>query len=384
MRTGPKPASSDSFTSRVLAQLKAEWLLLVFGMLAMVLALIDPQPGASYRRWLQLPTLAALMGLLLAIQGIRDSGWVQHMAVALTLKVRSLRGLGLLLVATTALLSMVLTNDVSLFLIVPLTLAIGAITNLPVARAVVLEALAVNAGSTLSPIGNPQNLMLWQHSQLSFVQFAWAMLPAAAVMLVLVAALAWLWLPGETVTLAHEKIDDAPVYGWLGAGSLAALIAMVLMIEYGHAPLAAMAMLGLYALLSRSSLKQVDWLLLLTFAAIFLGLGHCAELTWIRHALDAFDFRQPLTTFIAGIAASQLISNVPATVLLLERTPDVITLAVAVNVGGFGVVLGSLANLIALRLAKQPHGLRLFHLVSIPFLLVSAPLVYLAWRAVHG
>ncbi|MEP6899902.1 MAG: citrate transporter, partial [Rhodanobacter sp.] len=81
-----------------------------------------------------------------------------------------------------------------------------------------------------------------------------------------------------------------------------------------------------------------------------------------------------------GIVASQLISNVPATVLLLDRSPDAIALAVAVNAGGFGVAIGSLANLIALRLARQPQGLRLLHLVSIPFLLVSAPLVYLAWR----
>jgi Na+/H+ antiporter NhaD/arsenite permease-like protein len=53
-------------------------------------------------------------------------------------------------------------------------------------------------------------------------------------------------------------------------------------------------------------------------------------------------------------------------------------------VGGFGVAIGSLANLIALRLAKQPHGLRLLHLVSIPFLLVCAPLVYVAWRWTTG
>jgi Na+/H+ antiporter NhaD/arsenite permease-like protein len=366
------------------ARLKAEWLLLVFAMLAIVLAVADPQPVASYRHWLQLPTLAGLLGLLVAIQGIRDSGWVQHMAVAMTTKMRSLRSLGLLLVVATASLSMVLTNDVSLFLIVPLTLAIGAITKLPVARAVVLEALAVNAGSTLSPIGNPQNLMLWQHSQLSFVQFSWAMLPASAVMLALVASLTWVWLPTEPVTFAHTTIDNAPVRGRIGIGSLAALLGMVLMIEYGHAPLAALALLLLYACMARSSLARVDWLLLLTFAAIFLGLGHFAELPWIRHALHSFDFRQPLTAYVAGIGASQLISNVPATVLLLDRTPDVLALAVAVNVGGAGLVTGSLANLIALRLAKQPKSLRLFHLASIPFLLVSAPLVYVVWQAVHG
>ena len=360
--------------------LRTEWLLVLFAMLAVALALFDPQPLTSYRRWLQLPTLAGLMGLLIAIQGIRDSGLVQHAAVALVARTHSLRTLGLLLVTATALLSMVLTNDVSLFLIVPLTLAIGGMSNLPVLRMVVLEALAVNAGSTLSPIGNPQNLLLWQHSQLSFLHFAGAMLPTTAVMFSLVAAFTWLWLPKDRVELAAARIDGAVTSARLGACSMIALLAMVLTMEYGHAPLGAVLLLALFALLARPSLVRIDWLLLLTFAAIFLGLGHFAELPLVRHGLDQLDFGRPLTWYASGIVASQLISNVPATVLLLDRTPDAIALAVAVNVGGFGVAIGSLANLIALRLVKQPHGLRLFHLVSIPFLLACAPLVYLTWR----
>jgi Na+/H+ antiporter NhaD/arsenite permease-like protein len=274
---------------------------------------------------------------------------------------------------------MVLTNDVSLFLIVPLTLAIGGISNLPVLRMVVLEALAVNAGSTLSPIGNPQNLLLWQHSSMPFLQFATAMLPTAGVMFVLVAAFTLLWLPRGRIELTPDRIDGKPTSRRLGAWSTTALAGMVLLMEYHHAPLGAALMLVLFALLARSTLARIDWLLLLTFAAIFLGLGHFAELPAVRHALDRLDFSQPLTLYASGIVASQVISNVPATVLLLDRTPDAIALAIAVNVGGFGVAIGSLANLIALRLAKQPHGLRLLHLVSIPFLLMCAPLVYLVW-----
>ena len=361
-------------------RLRQEWLLLLFATLAVVLALLDPQPLASYRRWLQLPTLAGLLGLLIAIQGIRDSGLVQHAAAAVVARAHSLRSLGLLLVSATALLAMVLTNDVSLFLIVPLTLAIGGISNLPVARMVVLEALAVNAGSTLSPIGNPQNLLLWQHAGMPFLRFAAAMLPAAAVMFALVAAFAWWWLPRERIALTPAHIDGRVNSTRLGIGSLLALLAMVLLMEYHHAPLGAVLLLGLFALLARRSLARIDWLLLLTFAAIFLGLGHFAELPLVRDMLGQLDFRDPSTLYASGIVASQLISNVPATVLLLDRTPDTIALAVAVNVGGFGVAIGSLANLIALRLAKQPRGLRLLHLVSIPFLLACAPLVYLAWR----
>ncbi|MCX7513762.1 SLC13 family permease [Frateuria hangzhouensis] len=365
---------------RWLAWLRAEWLLLAFALLAAVLALADPQPAAAWGRWLQGPTLAGLAGLLIAIQGIRDSALVQHAAAMLAARTHSLRTLGLLLVAAAAVLSMVLTNDVSLFVLVPLTVAIGSVSNLPVLRMVVLEALAVNAGSTLSPIGNPQNLLLWQHGQLSFLGFAWAMLPAAAVMFALVAALAWAWLPRDRVTLATEALDHGAVAGGLATFSLAALLAMVLLMEYGHAAFGAGVLLVIFALASPRSLARVDWLLLLTFAAIFLGLGHLAELPQVRAALDRLDFSQPLTLYLAGIAASQLISNVPATVLLLERASDPIALAVAVNVGGFGLAIGSLANLIALRLARQPHGLRALHRVSIPFLLVCAPLVYLIWR----
>jgi Na+/H+ antiporter NhaD/arsenite permease-like protein len=129
------------------------------------------------------------------------------------------------------------------------------------------------------------------------------------------------------------------------------------------------------ALRSRT-LAGIDWLLLATFAAIFLGLGHLAELPLVVHSLDRLDFSQPPTLYASGIIASQLTSNVPATVLLLERASDPLALAVAVNVGGFGLVIGSMANLIALRLGRQQHGVRLFHRVSIPFLLVCAPLVY--------
>lgn len=362
------------------ARLKSEWLLLLFAMLAIALALLDPQPAASYRRWLQIPTLAGLLGLLVAIQGIRDSGLVQHAAGALVARAHTLRGLGLVLVTCTALLAMVLTNDVSLFLIVPLTLAIGAISNLPVARMAVLEALAVNAGSTLSPIGNPQNLLLWQHAQLPFLRFALAMLPAATVMFALVALLTLAWLPKGRVTLQAAQVDGHTVATLLATGSIIALAVMVLAMEYGQAVPGALLLVLAFALLARRSLARIDWLLLATFAAIFLGLGHLAALPLVQQGLDRLSLDQPLTLYASGIVASQLISNVPATVLLLDRAHDAIALAVAVNVGGFGLAIGSLANLIALRLAKQPQGLRLFHRVSVPFLLVCAPLVYLAWR----
>ena len=361
-----------------------ERLLLTFALLPLLLAVLDVRPAADYWRWLQPRTLAGLLGLLIAIQGIRDSGLVQKAAGILVARTRSVRSLALLLVATSALLSMVLTNDVSLFLVVPLTVAIAGSSNLPTTKTVVLEALAVNAGSTLSPIGNPQNLLLWQHSQLSFVQFAWGMLPAATVMLALVMLLTLFWIPRCSLDVTPEDMQPAATSRSLGAWSVLALLSMVLALEYGHAMWGAALLLVAFAVRARSSLRRVDWPLLLTFAAIFVGLGHVAELPSVEHALLALDLNQPWALYATGIAAAQLISNVPATALLINHTPDVIALAVAVNTGGFGLATGSLANLIALRLLRDRHGLRTLHRASIPFLLICAPLVYLVIRLSHG
>jgi len=356
------------------------WLLPAFALLAIALAVLDPRPLAGYRHWLQLPTLAGLLGLLIATQGIRDSGLVQRAANTLLARARSLRGLGLLLGGLAAVLSMALTNDVSLFLVVPLTLAIGARSNLPTGRVVVLEALAVNAGSTLSPIGNPQNLLLWQHAGWPFFRFVAAMLPATAVMCALLAAWTLCWLPRERLALAPERNDLPAVSRRLGLGSILALAGMVLAMQYGLALPGALLLLALYGLLARPSLRRVDWLLLATFAAIFLGLGHLADLPAVHRGLERLDLDRPLPLYAGGILASQLISNVPAAVLLLDRAHHPAMLAVAVNVGGFGFALGSMANVIALRLAAQPHGWRLFHRMSLPFLLACAPLAYLAAR----
>jgi len=355
-------------------------MLAAFAALAIILALVDPQPLADYRHWLRVPTLAGLLGLLIAIQGIRDSGLIQRLAAMLAARMHSMRSLGLLLICITAILSMVLTNDVSLFLLVPLTITLAGICKLPLMRMVILEALAVNAGSALSPIGNPQNLLLWQHAGISFMAFVWTMLPVVMVMLGLVLILTWFWLPRGRVDLDHSKIERNSISVSLAALSMLALLAMILLMEAGHAVWGALLLALSFALLRRRTLLEIDWLLLATFAVIFLGLGHFAELPLVQHALERLDFTHPLTIYIGGIVAAQLISNVPATVLLLDRVPDTMALAVAVNVGGYGAAVGSLANLIALRLARQPNSLHQLHRVSVPFLLICAPLVYLVMR----
>lgn len=374
------PAVTDAVHRRRLrAWLRHDRLLLLFAALALGLALLDPRPLADYRRWLDLPTLAGLTALLVAIQGVRESGYVQLLAQRLVLRVRDQRTLALLLAVAAALLSMLLTNDVSLFLIVPLTLALSLQAELPRLRLVIVEALAVNAGSTLSPIGNPQNLILWQRSGLSMPGFALAMLPAFAVLSVLLFAVTLRLFPPHALALRAPPRLPArrPL---LGALALAMLVLIVLLLEHHRSGLAALLALAVFALGFRRVLAHVDWGLLATFAAMFLALGHVAQLPLVQAALGHLDWNADATVYFSGIAASQLISNVPATVLLEPYTARTILLASAVNVAGSGLAIGSLANLIALRIDGSRGALGAFHRISIPYLLLAMPLLYaLLW-----
>lgn len=365
-----------------LRALRRERLLLVFGGVALLLQGLDPQPWPRWRAWLALPTLLGLFALLLSIEGIRASGAVQRAAAGLARRAHSQRTLAVALVAGSALLSMLLTNDVSLFLLVPLTVALGRGSELPVRRVVILEALGVNAGSALSPVGNPQNLLLWQHSGLSMAQFAWRMLPAAGTMLGLLLLTVCLLVPGRALRAADAPASLAapPLRRALGSVAALLLLGVLGLLEAGLPQWAAAAALTVFALGWRDVLRRVDWGLLGTLAAMFAGLGHLAQWAPLQGWLLRADWHSPSVVYAGGVLLSQVLSNVPATVLLWPQVGQSIPLAVAVDVGGFGLALGSLANLIALRLEGGRGNLGEFHRISVPFLLVCAPLVWLVQR----
>ena len=365
--------------ARLRAWARRERLLLVFGGIALLLGLLDPAPASRWLTWLQAPTLLGLLALLLSIEGIRASGAVQRAAGALAARARTQRELALQLVLAAALLSMLLTNDVSLFLVVPLTVSLGRGSDLPVLRLVILEALGVNAGSTLSPVGNPQNLLLWRHSGLSMPGFAWSMLPAATVMLGLLLLTTWLLVPARPLRVA-DGARTPGVDARLGAVSALLLATVLGLLQAARPGWAALLALLVFALAWRDVLRRVDWGLLGTLAAMFVGLGHLAQWAPLQAWLQHVDWHDPGVAYLGGVLLSQVLSNVPASVLLWPQVGHATALAVAVDVGGFGLALGSLANLIALRLGGGRGQLAAFHRISVPFLLVCVPLVWLVQR----
>lgn len=158
-----------------LSRLSEDWLLLILLGALLPLIWLTPEPTWALHQLVDWKTVAALAGLMVLSRGLEVSGYLSLAGQWLLKHAHGERRLAISLILFSGALSAVITNDVALFIVVPLTLSLRRVADIPVGRLVIFEALAVNAGSTLSPIGNPQNLYLWQASGAGFVEFTLVM-----------------------------------------------------------------------------------------------------------------------------------------------------------------------------------------------------------------
>jgi Na+/H+ antiporter NhaD/arsenite permease-like protein len=349
----------------ILRRLRAEWLLVLLLALLPLLLWQVPTPPEALVALVDWKTIGALAGLMVLSRGLEVSGLIERAGLVIVARLGSERGLASALVLFAAGLSAVITNDVALFVTVPLTLALGRVVPLPTARLVIFQALAVNAGSAASPVGNPQNLFLWQVSGAGFGEFLLAMLPVAAAMLAILLALVPLAFARRPLALP-DTAAPPPLQTPLMAVSLVSYPAFLAAVNAGLALPAAAAAIALYALAFRPALRGLDWPILLLFVLMFVDLGLLGRLPAVAAAVpQALDL--PGGAYTLAALLSQAMSNVPATIFLAPFTEDWRALAWGVNVGGFGLAIGSLANLIALRIARREAGIwGEFHLWSLP------------------
>ncbi|WP_422674286.1 SLC13 family permease [Billgrantia desiderata] len=353
----------------LLSRLRQELLLLVLLAALPLLLLALPEQAGNLHHLVHWDTLAALAGLMVLSRGLEESGALTRVGRRLLARVDTERYLALVLIVLSAVLAAVVTNDVALFIVVPLTLGLRLVASLPIGRLIVFEALAVNAGSTISPIGNPQNLFIWQQAGVDFTTFFLAMTPLALAMMALLIAAIPLAFPAKAIHI--EPAGSPPALKPRLAGvSLALYLPLLLAIDAGLALPAAVVIITLYLLFQPRVVRYVDWLLLLVFVLMFMVLGLAAMLDPVV-SLVGFLAIWPGGMMTAGALLSQGISNVPAAILLEGFTDDWRTLAWGVSVGGFGLAIGSMANIIALRLAREKGLWRDFHCWSLPMLLAS-------------
>jgi len=284
-----------------------------------------------------LRVLLALASFLVVMKGLSDSQSLRFLA----LRVRSHRCVPQKLVLFTALLAALATNDVALLTMVPLTLAMEADGA---ALMITLEAVVANGASAVSPFGSPQNIFLYFYYHLHPVEFVSALWPLAAMTVLFVLALSWLVpAPCRHIEPIEVEVDRpaAIAYGLL----FVAVVLTILRLLPAPVLLAPLV----YALLADRSALRIDYGLLLTFVAFF---GFTDN---VRHIIGT-PAHAPVHVFASSALASQVISNVPAALLFADFTDHWRALLWGVSVGGFGTLIGSLANVIAYRLYRSVHA----------------------------
>jgi di/tricarboxylate transporter len=305
---------------------------------------------------------------MMLTKGVEQSGYFDVLGRKMVRRFATERRLTLFMVFSAALLSTFLTNDVALFIVVPLTLTLRKLCEIPVNRLIIFEALAVNAGSLLTPIGNPQNILLWGRSGLSFAAFSWQMAPLAAVMMLTLGVMCWFAFPPKALSY-HSGTAAAQSKPRLAWSCLALYLVFLVALDLKQELWGALLVAGGFLILARRVLTSVDWTLLLVFMAMFIDVHLLIQIPALHGVLQNVTHLPQMGLWLTAIGLSQVISNVPSTILLLNYVPPTALLAWAVNVGGFGLLPGSLANLIALRMANDRRIWWRFHLWSVPMLL---------------
>lgn len=364
---------------KIIRFIKGETVLCAAILLAVISVFLVP-PDAAYIGYVDVRTLAILFCLMGVMAGLQKTGVFRWIAQALLTKVKKAWQLVLVLVLLCFFSSMLVTNDVALITFVPFTFAVldmagTAARDRLIVPAVVLQTIAANLGSMLTPIGNPQNLYLYGRADISLGSFIHLMLPYTLAALVILVVWGYAQSKAyrtpievsfsENVQLSGKKVPLI-TYGVLFMLNLLT-VARVIPYEFAFA----VTVIGL--LMDKRTFLSIDYSLLLTFVGFFIFIGNIGRLPAFYQFLQRIVAGNEI---LAGVAASQVISNVPAALLLSGFTDDFASLAVGVNLGGLGTLIASMASLISYKLMVREESsikgayFRYFTLANICFLAI--------------
>jgi Na+/H+ antiporter NhaD/arsenite permease-like protein len=366
----------------VLNYIKKEAVLCISLLLAIVSIAFVPLDN-KYIGYIDFHTLTILLSLMMIMAGLRSLGIFSMIGSWMLEKTSNIRSLTIVLVLLCFGFGMVITNDVALITFVPFTIDVLAMAGLEnyLIRVIVLQTIAGNLGSMLTPIGNPQNLYLFSLSGMSLGNFISLMLPYTLLSLVGLLAACVILIDRKAVavkvqsdrTLTATEKGKTVVYLLLFLFALTSVTHIILVYIVGA------VILAVVFLMNCRMLRKPDYALLLTFIFLFVFIGNMKRIPEINLWLRSVIYGNELLT---SVLASQVISNVPAAILLSGFTDNISTLIVGTNLGGLGTIIASMASLISFKYYGTTAGKRnaaylgVFTLLNLIFLAVLLLLYY--------
>lgn len=319
-----------------------------------------------------------LFSLMTVMAGLSRLGVFDAACRALLALARGPRRLCLALTLLAFYSSMLITNDVALVTFVPLALLAlgGARSERLTCFTVVMMTIAANLGSMFTPVGNPQNLYLYSISHMPLAEFLLLMLPyTLGALVLLVLAVAVFGRAAQAVRAegprgeegAQVRLAPGRMVPWLAVFACA-LLSVARILPF---PVTVAAAVAVGLVVDRGALAHVDYALLVTFIAFFVFVGNMGRIGVVNDAIARMVNGHEL---IVAVGASQVLSNVPAAILLSGFTADWPALIVGTNLGGLGTLIASMASLISYKQVALvlPHAkgryLALFTVWNLVFL----------------
>lgn len=367
----------ENVMKRIYNYLKKDAVLTISWVLA-IISMLFIKPDKAYAGYIDWRSLGILWSLMIITKGYMQNGIFEKIGHALLARTRKMWQLIAVLVGLNFFSSMIITNDVSLITFVPFAIMMLKQCGrqelmIPV---VVLQTIAANLGSMLTPIGNPQNLYLYGLAGKGIGEFIMWLLPytiASALLLVI----SILLIKNKNEIICIEDTDSEAAHNTsvprVMAYSVLFVLALLVVARVLTWYILAAAVLITVLLLEKNVLAKADYALLLTFIGFFIFTGNMGRVEPVAHFLAGIVNGRELE---AGIITSQCISNVPAALLLSEFTDNIKNLAIGVNIGGLGTLIASMASLISYKLyanevpEKKEKYFAAFTVYNIIFLVV--------------
>lgn len=315
--------------------------------LSLLLALISCVFSMPRIDYIDFKVLICLFNLMVAVKAFEELRILDKVAVSILNKCTDSRRVSLILILLSFFASMLVTNDVALITFIPLTLIIRAKSGINVLDTIILQTLAANIGSSLTPMGNPQNLFIFSFYHLTPGEFF------TTIIFFAVSGIIWLYLlnsRNHCIKLDLE-LDTVHVGDNAKTGIWIALFGVIILSVFEIIDYRVAFALTLAAafLINRKLLLKVDYLLLVTFVCFFIFIGNVSNITLISSYMKE-PLGNDIFTYFSSIVLSQFISNVPCSIFLSKFTHHWKELLLGVNIGGMGTIIASLASVISYKL----------------------------------
>jgi Na+/H+ antiporter NhaD/arsenite permease-like protein len=327
--------------------------------ISLVLAAMSCFIHAPKLQYIDFKVLVSLFNLMIAVKAFEELKLLDKFAVGIINKCNNSKMISVILVFICFFSSMFVTNDVALITFVPLTLIISKKTQLNMIETIILQTIAANIGSSLTPMGNPQNLFIYSYYGINPIQFLTTVFLLAlfgiSSLFIFINRLKSKSLKVELPIIHIVDRKKAIIWGIVFCIIVASILGVI---SY---PFALIITLVTVCILDRKLLIEIDYLLLITFICFFIFVGNLSSIDFIR-SFAIENLKNSTSVFFNSILLSQFISNVPASILLSQFTTDWQPLLLGVNIGGLGTIIASLASVISYKLfiQKNPNESKIY------------------------